>query len=72
MKIAVDLHPDPLMHLASVCRHAGLTKHSAISRHVLPLLATRPTVRESGIFRVWRARAGDADALVDSFRNVWT
>ena len=72
MKIAADLHPDPLMHLASVCRHAGLTRDLAISCAVRALLATRPTVRKSGTFRVWSARAGDADALVDSFRNVWT
>jgi hypothetical protein len=72
MKIAVDLHPDPLMHLALVCRHTGLTKDLAISRNVRPVLATRPPLRESGAFSVWSARAGDADALVDSFRNVWT
>ena len=72
MKIAVDLHPDPLMHLALVCRHTGLTRDLAISHAARVRLATRPTVRESGTFRVWSARAGDADALVDSFRNVWT
>lgn len=72
MEIALDLHPDPLMHLALVCRHTGLTKDIAISRNVRPVLATRPPLRESGAFPLWSARAGDADALVDSFRNVWT
>ena len=70
MKIAVDLHPDPLMHLASVCRHTGLNEGLAVSRHVRPVLATRPTLRESGAFCLWSDRPGDADALVDSFRNV--
>lgn len=71
MKIAVDLHPDPLMHQASVCRHTGLNKDLAVSRHVRPVLATRLRLRESGAFRLWSDRPGDADALVDSIRNVW-
>lgn len=72
MKIAVDLHPDPLMHLASECRHTDLTRDLAINCAVRALLATRPPLRESGAFPLWSDRAGDADALVDSFRNVWT
>ncbi len=71
MRTIIELPTEQIDHLDAHCRRERISRAEAIRRAVSMMLAEAADAQASSAFGLWRGRAKDALARLESLRDEW-
>lgn len=71
MRTIIELPPDQLAHLDTLCRRERISRAEGIRRAVALLLSQASKAEAARAFGLWRGRATEARADIERLRNEW-